>query len=176
MISNEVHVTPINVNPASDKSFDLYRKWMSNCLESHTTCPKPTGNFFPTRILEILDFGSEKCLRLCQHGTTLFDQKTPYAALSYCWGRGQPLTTTKKNLAKHLIGIKLEELPQTIQDTITVVSELSLQFIWIDSLCILQDSPEDNAVEIYRMPEVYNQATVTIAASRSSDVRQSFIY
>jgi hypothetical protein len=95
-----------------------------------------------------------------------------YAALSHCWGKAQPLTTTSGNLSEHLIAIQLDRLPKTFREAVLLARRLDLQYIWIDSLCIIQDSKADWDTESSKMAEVYAGATVTIAATSAEDGRQ----
>ncbi|OBT40849.1 hypothetical protein VE00_08622 [Pseudogymnoascus sp. WSF 3629] len=74
------------------------------------------------------------------------------------------LTTTQNNLSEHCERIELDKLPQTFRDAINITRELGLRYIWIDSLCIVQDSPEDWTFEVNRMTDVYRNAYVTLAA------------
>jgi hypothetical protein len=55
-------------------------------------------------------------------------------------------------------------MPKTFRDAIVITKELGIQYIWIDSLCIIQDSASDWAYEASRMASVYLGALVTIAA------------
>ena len=71
-----------------------------------------------------------------------------------------------------LAGIPSKELPQTFQDAITVTRKLQIRYLWIDSLCILQDSPEDWDHESVQMHHVYGNAYVTLAADDSRDSSQ----
>ena len=100
---------------------------------------------------------------------------TPYAALSYCWGGDQDFKTTRETLPQYLNRIDISQLPQTLQDAILVAARLGLHYIWIDALCIIQDSAADKAVEINRMASVYGNATITIAATRASAVWNGFL-
>ena len=65
-----------------------------------------------------------------------------YVALSYCWGGDQAVKTTKATLEKHKTGIPIYSLPATIRDAITVTRRVGIGFLWVDSLCIIQDSPD----------------------------------
>ena len=71
-----------------------------------------------------------------------------------------------------LAGIPSRELPQTFQDAITVTRRLQIRYLWIDSLCILQDSPEDWDHESVQMHHVYGNAYVTLAADDSRNSSQ----
>jgi Heterokaryon incompatibility protein (HET) len=68
-----------------------------------------------------------------------------YATLSYCWGalEKHPLRTTQANILAHLNGINFETLSKTVQDAILVTREVGLSYLWVDSLCIVQDDRED---------------------------------
>ena len=66
-----------------------------------------------------------------------------------------------------MAGIPSSELPQTFQDAISVTRRLQIRYLWIDSLCILQDSPEDWDHESAQMHLVYGNAYVTLAADDS---------
>ena len=62
-----------------------------------------------------------------------------YVALSHCWGSGRQFMTTKATLQQKMEGISFAELPKTFQDAIVVSRALRVQYLWIDSLCIIQD-------------------------------------
>jgi len=164
---------PINKNPSSDYSFSLARDWLDNCLKTHKQCLKPSGSFMPTRVIEMLYVQGKRVLRLRE---TRFEKPEPYAALSYCWGGEQDVCTTNKTLHRHLTRINSADLPATVRDAILLTEKLGLRWIWIDSFCILQDDDYDKAIEIGQMPLIYNQATITIAASRALHVNEGFLH
>ena len=66
-------------------------------------------------------------------------------------------------------------LPQTIQDAITTTRKLGLRFLWVDALCILQDSMSDKDVEITRMGQIYHNAHVTICAASAERCHDGFL-
>jgi Heterokaryon incompatibility protein (HET) len=74
-----------------------------------------------------------------------------------------------------MAGIPVGALPRTFQDAIAVARELSIPYIWIDSLCIVQDSPEDWKQESGLMASVYSNSYLNIAATGSSDSSQPFL-
>jgi hypothetical protein len=92
-----------------------------------------------------------------------------YTALSHRWGQAQPLTTTKGTLAQRLLGIPWEDLPQTFRDAMVVTKSIGLDYIWIDSLCIVQDDHGDWLAEAGRMGDVYENAYLTIMATHAQD-------
>src|ERR1700728_2692842 len=87
------------------------------------------------------------------------------AALSYCWGTDKVLKTTRNSLDQFTKEIDLVVLPRTFQDAVTVARKLSIQYLWNNSLCILQDSTEDWETESAKMGYYYERAFITIAAS-----------
>jgi hypothetical protein len=92
-----------------------------------------------------------------------------YACLSHCWGSHQPMTTTTATIQQRKSGIAWHELPKTFQDALCLCSKLKLGYLWIDSLCIIQDDGDDWACEASKMAEVYSNSYITIAASGSRD-------
>ena len=137
-------------------------------MESHSTCHRSRlTDHSPTRLLQIGRPSREKIRLLLdpeREGTHV-----QYATLSHCWGDSHVLKLTSKSL-KHLQGgIAISELGQTFQDAIFTAESLGIQFIWIDSLCILQDSRQDWQREAHLMSDVYRFSTLNIAASCAPD-------
>jgi hypothetical protein len=101
--------------------------------------------------------------------------KLPYAALSHRWGTKQHYTLTTRNLQNYLTGFDITDLPQTFQDASFVTKHLGMQYLWIDALCILQDSKEDWEVESLKMGDVFQGAEVVLAAHCSGDDSDGFL-
>ena len=103
-------------------------------------------------------------------------ERAEYACLSYCWGAmSQPLELTGDLLASFQVSIQLQRLPQSIQDAVIVVRDLGLHYLWVDSLCIIQDSAEDKLKEIKRMDEIYRNSTLTISAASAPNANSGFL-
>jgi hypothetical protein len=102
--------------------------------------------------------------------------RAPYAALSHCWGppEKRPLITTKGNLSQHRV--QIDHFPKTFQDAFVITRALGLQYIWIDSLCIVQDDEEDWKRESKVMGRIYQRAQVTIAASDANDSTEGLFF
>jgi hypothetical protein len=77
--------------------------------------------------------------------------------------------STTSNIRDHLTRIPWDSLPRLYQDTITATRKIGLRYLWIDSLCIIQDSHSDWLYESERMGAVYENARLTIAASHAVD-------
>jgi len=84
--------------------------------------------------------------------------KADFAALSHCWGGVTPLTATKATLASRMRQIEMSELPKTFQEVVQIVRRLNLRYLWIDTLCIIQDDPKDWMQESADMCHVYRDA------------------
>lgn len=141
--------------------------WLTNCLTTHKLCNPPPTSPPPPLPTRILDVGppSSPTIHLILPPPTL---SAPYIALSHSWGGTHPLTTTTVNLPSHLSGIPLSSLPPTFLHAVLLTRRLSLRHLWIDSLCILQDSPADWASEASRMAAVYRNSHLTLSATASS--------
>jgi hypothetical protein len=96
-----------------------------------------------------------------------------YLALSHCWGSTMPTSAklTLETLDINRKSIDLQGLPRTFQDFIEIARRLGVRYVWIDSLCIIQNSKEDWQSEAAQMASVYSGAYLTIAASSSADGR-----
>jgi hypothetical protein len=99
-----------------------------------------------------------------------------YMTLSHCWGTAAFITLTSATLEMLSKGIPISYLPKTFRDVISVARSLGTKFLWIDSLCIMQDSLDDWQEEAGRMADVYRGSLCNIAASASSSADQGCLY
>ena len=125
----------------------------------------------PTRALDLRPPDGSSGLRL--HPSE--GERAPYATLSYCWGIAQPMMTTEARYPLYLQAIDEHALPKTIQDAIKVTREVGLRFLWVDSLCIIQDSPLDKSHEISRMQHVFRHSYLTILAASAPNANFGFL-
>ena len=125
-----------------------------------------SSHLLPTRVVDVQDL----CLYI-SHANEIAE----YVCLSYCWGGPQSVLTTKENMEAHTQSLPYKDLPLTLRDAIDVTRQLGIRYLWIDALCIIQDSPEDKAIEIGKMGDIYYNSTVTIAAATASSVNQGFL-
>ncbi|KAK0287551.1 hypothetical protein LTR91_003005 [Friedmanniomyces endolithicus] len=98
----------------------------------------------------------------------------PYATLSHCWGKVAALRMLESNHEEFLLDIKLSSLSRTFQDAIAVTRSLRIRYLWIDSLCIMQDSKEDWHNEAACMKDVYNNSCCNLAAANSENGTEGF--
>ncbi|KAK4202613.1 heterokaryon incompatibility protein-domain-containing protein [Triangularia verruculosa] len=127
------------------------------------------STFVPKMLLDVRD----EPARLVSRETILTSSgRVPkYAALSYCWGppeaASQQHTLTRDTLAQRLQQIRLEELPLTVRDAVCVTRALTLPYLWVDALCILQDDVSDWEQQCVDMHKIYGNAHITLCAAAS---------
>jgi hypothetical protein len=156
----------------SDTCIALARNWSAACTHSagkHELCGKPDVPLLPNRVIKVSSSDADMKLHI-----SLRDEKARYCALSHCWGGSSPLTTTKSNLTSHTAGLPAP-LPRTFSDAAAVTRALGVEYLWIDSICIVQDSTEDWASEAAKMADVYQNAFVTICADAAIGSNSGFL-
>ncbi|XEV04563.1 hypothetical protein FSHL1_009850 [Fusarium sambucinum] len=93
------------------------------------------------------------------------DTPTNYATLSHCWGLKKFLTLNKSNISEFSKRIPFNSLTKTFREAINIARSLGFKYIWIDSLCIIQDDALDWKCESARMGSVYGRSGLNIAAT-----------
>ncbi|KAK0702209.1 heterokaryon incompatibility protein-domain-containing protein [Lasiosphaeris hirsuta] len=142
---------------------------LRQCLAEHPLCVRAVWDFVPTRLLYLDPDGVN--IRLCESLPTT----THWAALSHRWGGSEPLKLARGNIGMFKDGIGVQTLPQTFKDAIQVCRNLSVSFLWIDSLCIIQDDPDDWAREAGQMGRVYSYAFLVVLAASSAKPEIPFL-
>lgn len=103
------------------------------------------------------------------------DEPGIWVALSHCWGREVRYVTESRSLSDRQEAMALEDIPATFRDAILITRRLGHHYLWIDSLCIIQDSSEDWAHESSRMQHYYKMAILTIATDHLTGDHESFL-
>jgi hypothetical protein len=147
-------------NSGSDQAVKRASLWLQDCADNHELC-KNASSSLPTRVISIEEPESIKLYE--SNG-----EVEPYICLSHCWGKGEITKTETATLSTYKQNIPWQELPQTFQDAISFAFRLGYKYVWIDSLCIIQDSVEDWRSEGSRMAQIYSGADFTIAATASN--------
>lgn len=149
----------------------MCRSWYKQCL-GHTTCRnwKSESKVLPTRLIRInKPDNADMSANLCETKDLLSD--TLYTTLSHRWGTGEIFKLLQSNLDDLRQEIPIKRLPKVFQDAMYVSIEIGIRYIWIDSLCIIQDSKdgEDWTHEARRMGDVYTYGEFNIAATGYKD-------
>ncbi|KAH6880622.1 heterokaryon incompatibility protein-domain-containing protein, partial [Thelonectria olida] len=98
-----------------------------------------------------------------------------YATLSHCWGKSHALRLTAETKTRLENGIAITSLGRTFHDAVVVARKMGIQVVWIDSLCVIQDSKEDWEIEASRMAHVYRGALLNIAATSAANTDAGFL-
>lgn len=164
MLPSLTTLAPFREDVTLEYAASLVRRGQISC-QGHRPfpCSKQFNSFVPTRLVSISQ--EDGPLRLVESVATT----APYATLSYCWGESRPPSTTTANLSARLHCIPDHSLPVVFHQAIQLARALEIPYIWIDSLCIIQDSIEDWEVESARMSLYYNNGSINIAAATSDN-------
>jgi hypothetical protein len=152
------------------------KSWLHTCRSEHRDCSSRPTDFLPTRLLDVQagDINPDVRLVLTQNLAQDTRTRPAYLTLSHCWGPKHlhSVTTDTNDLAKRLKRIPFKDLSRTFQDAVQITRELGQRYLWIDSLCIIQDDWSDWAKEAALMAEVYGNSLCTLAALSSRDGTQ----
>jgi hypothetical protein len=159
----------------SDRKLDLVMRWLNDTetrISKNQNINAPGKEEGPCRLVKIC---SEEHVQLVEldHQSSRVTPK--YLALSHRWGRRQHLTTTSSNVEAHKARINLDDLPGTFRDAITVTRLLGYLYIWIDALCIIQNSASDWHTESQKMGDIFRGASITLAAHCAKDDSEGFL-
>ncbi|KAE8448764.1 hypothetical protein EG329_008980 [Mollisiaceae sp. DMI_Dod_QoI] len=145
--SDEICTAEVSLRADSDEVFGVIEYWLKGCQEHEqyvgSTSQQP---------------------KLCETSGLV----SRYITLSHRWTESTSASsTTSLNFEKRKVVIEILELSQTFQDAISVTRRLGVQYLWIDSLCIIQDSPDDWTRESHHMMSIYELAWLNISAAGS---------
>ncbi|KAH7361833.1 heterokaryon incompatibility protein-domain-containing protein [Plectosphaerella cucumerina] len=142
---------------------------LDECRLHHPECGGKQFEFEPTRLLDLGQ--GDDVIRLCGPR----GQAKGWVALSHCWGGHQPLKLLQSNIAQMKERIEISDLPPTFRNAVDLCRKLSLRYLWIDSLCIIQDDAQDWDHEAARMGEIYKYAFLVIIGASSANPETPFL-
>ncbi|KAI0552654.1 heterokaryon incompatibility protein-domain-containing protein [Xylaria curta] len=178
---NSIHSSSTleNSTSGSTASRTLAINWLQACKANndghHSMCLRKEVNYIPTRLLDVWQAAENGLLTVVDTEEHNLQARTEYITLSHCWGelgaKTNPLLLDANLSRLKSDGLKVRELPQTFQDAITVATWFNIRWLWIDCLCIIQDScnGEDWRREADLMDKTYQNAALNISASVGSD-------
>ncbi|KAI1095992.1 heterokaryon incompatibility protein-domain-containing protein [Rostrohypoxylon terebratum] len=174
-LSQDPHYTPGDATD-SRAAWELCRFWIDDCINNHQRCKSLcAGAWWPTRLLYIGDQmnrdGDLRRLNIKLCLTVDGQPQGSYMTLSHCWGDPKKMLKLTNGNLQHLkdVGIPYADLPKTFQDFVRLCRFLHNDYVWIDSLCIIQDSIEDWTHESGTMADVYRYSKCNIAATSSQN-------
>ncbi|KAF4466857.1 heterokaryon incompatibility [Fusarium albosuccineum] len=143
--------------------------WLEDCWSNHAECHKNhDSSYVPTRLVDV-ESSDPNFVRLVTTSKELMNDKR-YIAASHCWGLNMPASakTLASSLEQHTKQVSLQALSRTFVNFIEISRNIGIRYVWIDSLCIIQDSHQDWVTEAAQMAAVYSNAYVTLSASSSA--------
>ena len=154
---------------SSSVSIELLRTWMCACVYIHGDKCGPakyeTSHGFTLRLVD-----------LRRRYIVVAPDDCDYVALSYTWGdprKHKHLTLTEDSSrwlqTEGALSDGNEDVPTTIKDALYVAELLQERYLWVDAICIQQDSEDDKSVQIPNMDRIYGCAKLTIVAGAGSD-------
>lgn len=152
-----------------DSCFKLVRKWVNSCETSHPRCEKsrpPTAPPFTMLPNRVIDVGTQQS----NVDPKIFETSGRcgrYVTLSHRWPAELTCRTTSQTIDQYLKAIKLSTMPAPFRDAVIVCRKLGIRYLWIDALCIIQDSDDDWLEESSLMGSYYSDAVFTISALNS---------
>lgn len=163
----------------SKQSFTTIHSWIKACEthHPHEQCARQADAPLPRRLIyidpHIVSGDQEPVLSLQEPPAGTLGK---YVALSHCWGTESFLRTTHANFSQLCTGIDYSSLPPTFRDAVRCAQGLGISYLWIDSLCILQDNLLDWEAESAKMTSIYHDAYLVIAAGSSTSAHGGLLY
>ena len=187
--SKDVHILARLQACSNDdpRCFELARSWLTACLRGHTACRTNLNTQLhrPTRLLHLCADDSESIVSDSESDPSSralvvklvkgADSSDQYAALSYCWVTAKSFVLNEQTKSKLEEGVNVDSIPATLRDAAIATHRLGLTYLWIDALCICQDSTKDWAREAGLMRHVYHGAAVTIEAASATSSTEGFL-
>jgi hypothetical protein len=151
----------------SDHCFELVKSWLQDCDDNHMHCLQERHAALPKRVIELIDFEEPPKIRLSEPDLQAGGRGS-YLCLSHRWGDAPLLQTTSQNYHQFCEQIPWDQLPPTFQDCIRVAKHLSIKYVWIDTLCVIQDSRSDWVSQAIEMSKIYEQSYLTVFATKAT--------
>ncbi|KAK4164403.1 heterokaryon incompatibility protein-domain-containing protein [Cladorrhinum sp. PSN259] len=156
--------------------FERISSWLRDCSDNHGACASnssthgvghstPGWNIPGIQTMRFIDVFQD-----CIVEKTL---KCRYITLSYVWGNISAIRLSKSNRRRLLEPGSLREawrlLPRTIQDTARLVKSIGERYLWVDSLCLIQNDPDDVKAGTSVMDLIYETSALTVVAACGRD-------
>ncbi|KAH8723225.1 hypothetical protein GQ44DRAFT_828424 [Phaeosphaeriaceae sp. PMI808] len=154
------------------------KSWVEECSHTHEACSHLALNnskTLPTRLLSICYDGTDELyLRLvdsASFGTHV--EAVEYIALSHMWDQTHTTLSTE-NLQALQTNVSTQELSPALNAAIITAQGLGYRYVWVDSLCVLQDSDDDKRQECANMASVFRNAALTVIMDQVDDGLDQF--
>lgn len=144
----------------SEPCLALVRSWIRECATTHGECSqKARGNkAMPTRLVDLTS--GSNALRI--HRTSPVSN-LKFVALSHYWGGAIFLRLQAQNYVDLSDEFYISDLPKAWHEAISLARLLGYDYIWIDALCIIQDSEYDWETEAVLMGDAAIRCYLSLA-------------
>ncbi|KAH8594872.1 heterokaryon incompatibility protein-domain-containing protein [Bisporella sp. PMI_857] len=162
----------VSSSASSDQVFSQIQSWSNDCLGKHSRCSiaRSSVSWLPSRVVDLGSFSGPISPKLLETRGAV----GRYVTLTHRWTElTGPSSTTLENYESRKGAIDVSSLSLTFQDALEAAHRLGVRYLWIDALCIIQDSAEDWAREASNMRSIYEFAwlNIAVAGSEKSDGR-----
>lgn len=161
------------IEPASSTgNYGLLREWLQTCQSNHEACCPPSwdnpgsktaqeSSVLPSRVIDLglMHDANRPPVLLQTNGMS-----GQYVCLSHRWGKAHVLRTEHSNVEEFQQGLPMAKMPTSFRDAMEVTRQLGFRYLWIDSLCIIQDDDDDWMRESKNMGNIFENSSFTIAA------------
>lgn len=159
----------------SEECLTQVRAWYSTCSSEHEKCLR-CKRLLLSRLLDLEYEGPDLDSIHLVETSSFSSDSVQYVALSYCWGKVLQFSTDSSNFFERThSGISFHRLPPVVQDAVRITKGVGIRYIWVDSLCIIQNNEEDWKQEADRMSMVYEGCTFTLSVLSSESVNNGFL-
>jgi hypothetical protein len=122
------------VDYAQHESMQRVGRLINLCNDQHD-CLDGQRSILPKRVVDVGDDSTHTLRLYCPAE----DKKARYTILSHCWGGTSPFLTLQSNIEALKQGFDIAELPTTFRDAVVFTRALGIRYLWIDSICIIQE-------------------------------------
>ncbi|OCL06141.1 HET-domain-containing protein, partial [Glonium stellatum] len=167
ILTNGIQRSLNDHSTGSDAAIKLAKWWLERCRALHRTC----RNFqdiprLPDRVIDVgPPDGSQEPKLFETDGV----ERGDYLTLSHCWGKTRSFVTKTRTVNERIRGIPISTMPKTFSDAVLITRMFGVRFLWIDALCILQDSSWDWEVQAAEMAAIFRNSLFTISAANAAD-------
>jgi hypothetical protein len=159
MLLDQPHFACISTFKSSLLDYRQIKHWLKHCEGAHRSCFRKARPARPTKELFVVNVISKSIV--------VAPEFCRYLALSYVWGGASQMRLSEDNvdMFAQTNSLREEYLTATIQDAMVLTENLGEQYLWVDALCIVQDSDAIRQQTIQDMDRIYNESVLTIVAA-----------
>jgi hypothetical protein len=144
--------------------------WIRDCVTKHSCGSTGTEQPLPSRLVQI---GRDvRDLKL----SNTSGKRGRYLCLSHCWGVKRTFETTSQNITEYLQKLTYDDMPPIYKEAVSLTKMLGISYLWIDSLCIVQDDRNDWLHEAAQMADIYTKCFLTLAATKGASSAASMFH